>query len=746
MNPAEHWRAVAQAPTLGILLDLDGTLVPFAVRPEEVVVDPQMLGLLADVAALPGVVLTVVSGRPRNSLERLVGAVPGLQLAAEHGGWIRDDGRWEAPVPEDGRPLEPLAAGLDAIARRYDAAHIERKTWAVVLHYRGVGQVQRTGLFVEANALIDAWMRSHPGYERLEAAEALEVRCASIRKSLAVPWTRARAGSGARLLVLGDDVTDEDMFRALTSADESVLVGTVVRRTSAARWVLPGPDAVAAFLRWMVAVRAGEPGRVDEVLPTAIVDATRGRPEPRVAHRLLAISNRLPHLRSPTTPADERQRPVGGLVSTLEPVLAARDGIWLGWSGRTVENGEPGLLQIDDLSRPPLAWIDFPQEWYELYYNGFCNRSLWPLLHTFPDRVRFVDREWDCYVHVNRAFAAAARTLVGPDVPIWVHDYHLLLVAGELRRLGHGGRVGLFLHVPFPGVDLFSMLPWAETLLMEMLQFDLLAFHTRGYADNFRQCVAALSPARVEGDVVVLGDRRIRLRVLPIGIVPEGFQEPPESTAAAEVAALLQSMGASRLVLGVDRLDYTKGIPERLYAFGRLFELFPEWRGKVSLVQVSVPSRADVPEYAGQRALVETAVGRINGEFGEAHWTPIRYVYRTYGRNQLAQLYRAADVGYVTPLRDGMNLVAKEYVAAQDPASPGVLLLSRFAGAAAELGAAVLTNPYHRDGMARDLDRALRLPMEERRARYQQLYAVITRSTAVTWAEDFLATLEVGCS
>ena len=746
MNPAEHWRAVAQAPRLGILLDLDGTLISFALRPEEVVVGPHLLGLLAGIAALPGVVLTVVSGRPRDSLERLVGAVPGLQLAAEHGGWIRGDGRWEAPVSVEGATLEPLAAELDAIARLYDAAHVERKTWAVVLHFRGVRQEHRTGLFVEANAVIDSWMCSHPEHERLEAAAALEVRCARIRKSLAVPWTRARAGSGARLLVLGDDVTDEDMFTALTPADESVLVGTTVRRKSAAGWVLPGPDEVAAFLRWMVAVRTGEPGHVAEVLPVAIVDATHAQPEPRIAHRLLAISNRLPHLRSPTAPDDERQRRVGGLVSALELVLAAREGIWLGWSGRTVEGGEPGPLEVDELSTPPLAWIDFPQEWYELYYNGFCNRSLWPLLHTFPERIRFADQEWDCYVHVNRAFAAAARTLVGPDVPIWVHDYHLLLVAGKLRRLGHRGQVGLFLHVPFPGVDLFSMLPWAETLLMEMLQFDLLAFHTRSYADNFRQCVAALSPAQVEGDVVVLGERRIRLRVLPIGIVPEGFQEPPESTAAAEIAALLQSIGASRLVLGVDRLDYTKGIPERLYAFGRLFELFPEWRGKVSLVQISVPSRADVPEYAEQRALVETAVGRINGEFGEAHWTPIRYVYRTYGRNQLAQLYRAADVGYVTPLRDGMNLVAKEYVAAQDPASPGVLLLSRFAGAAAELGAAVLTNPYHRDGMARDLDRALRLPLEERRARYQELYAAISRSTAVTWAEDFLAALEVGRS
>ena len=459
---------------------------------------------------------------------------------------------------------------------------------------------------------------------------------------------------------------------------------------------------------------------------------------------MLAISNRLPDLRSPTAPDGDRRRNVGGLVSALEPVLGSRHGLWLGWSGRTVGTAEPGPVQIDDGSTPPLAWMDLPEDCYELYYNGFCNRSLWPLVHTFPGRVRFVDEEWRCYVKVNRVFATAARSLVEPHVPVWVHDYHLLLVAGELRRCGHRGPISIFLHVPFPGIDVFSMLPWAGTILEEMLQFDLLGFNTQAYVDNFHECVRALLPGCIDDEGINYEGRRVRARAFPIGIMPDGFQEPPAQGAAEEAAALLQSIAPSRLVLGVDRLDYTKGIPERLYAFGRLFELFPEWRGKVSLVQISVPSRTDVPEYAEQRALIENAVGRVNGEFGEAHWTPIRYLYRAYGRHQLAQLYRAADVGYVTPLRDGMNLVAKEYVAAQDPAAPGVLLLSRFAGAAAELRAAVLTNPYHPDGMARDLERALRMPAEERRERHRHLYAAVSRSTAVTWAEEFLGAVEGG--
>jgi alpha,alpha-trehalose-phosphate synthase [UDP-forming] len=462
----------------------------------------------------------------------------------------------------------------------------------------------------------------------------------------------------------------------------------------------------------------------------------------RTPHRLLVLSNRLPELRTPAAPGAARARSVGGLVSALEHVLAARSGLWLGWSGVTVETPAPTPVIEDQGEGPVFAWVDFSPRWRDRYYDGFCNRGLWPLFHSFPGRVRFVDDEWSCYTEVNRAFAQAARDLVERDVPIWVHDYHLLLVARELRRLGHRGPIGLFLHVPFPGMDLFSMVPWADVLIAGMLEFDLVGFQTDGHLDSFLQCVRMLSCARLGDDAIEHGERRTCARVLPIGVVPEGFQEPPEPDIAEEVEVLLRSIAQTRLILGVDRLDYTKGIPERLHAFGVFLEGFPEWRNQVSLVQVSVPSRTQVPEYAEERTRVEQTVGRINGEFGETHWTPIRYLYRSYKRNQLAQFYRAAAVGYVTPLRDGMNLVAKEYVAAQDPANPGVLLLSRFAGAARELDAAVLTNPYHPDGMARDLDRALRMPLEERCSRHARLQAAVSGSTAITWAEAFLAALE----
>jgi len=285
------------------------------------------------------------------------------------------------------------------------------------------------------------------------------------------------------------------------------------------------------------------------------------------------------------------------------------------------------------------------------------------------------------------------------------------------------------------------MLPWAAQIIDGMLDFDLLGFHTPQFVANFLSCVSALLPAKVADDVIRHRGRETHVASMPIGIIPAAFQEPPDPSIVEEIEGLMRILGDAKLVLGVDRLDYTKGIPERLLAFGRMLEMFPEWRGKVSLVQVSVPSRADVPLYAEQRATIESIVGRLNGEFGEAAWVPVRYLYRSYDKAQLTQLYRAAAVGYVTPLRDGMNLVAKEYVAAQDEENPGVLLLSQFAGAAVEMSDAILTNPYHTDGMARDLNRALKMQLEERKMRHAKLLGVVQRSNAVTWAEGFLDAL-----
>lgn len=739
---SEHWRGLVRHTPLAILTDLDGTLIPFAPTPDAARIEPAVLDLLRDLSALQGVTLAVVSGRTRESIDRMLTGLSHVHLVAEHGGWIRSSGAWRAVDDSNPQSLDGLVREFEAIAARFKGALVERKTWAVTIHHRLVRESERPELLIELASKVDPWLASHPGFERMESVQAAEVRPVRLRKSIAVPWVRDLSGPGSRVMAIGDDLTDEDMFRALGVGDEAIQVGQKRGRASTARWRLKDPAATVSFLRWILAARREGPTPEPPVLPIPIKSVTRIRSTVGARFELLSVSNRLPHLRSSAESGMQRKKGVGGLVSALEPALAARKGVWLGWSGQVHPGPEAGPVLVDDEAQPSLAWLDFPAEWQEKYYNGFCNRTLWPIFHSFVERVKLSEDHWTCYARVNDAFAQSIVDLVTPTIPVWAHDYHLLLMARSLRRRGHKGPMGLFLHIPFPPADLFSVLPWAETLLDGMLDFDLLGFHTTGFVDNFRQCVGALSPAKVADDVIVHRGRRIRIREFPIGIIPEEFQGEPDPAMAEEIASLLSPLSGSRLIVGIDRLDYTKGIPERLLAFGRLLELYPEWRGKVSFLQVSVPSRENVPEYAEQRSRVENIVGRINGEYGEASWVPIRYLYRSYGRVQLSQLYRAAHVGCVTPLRDGMNLVAKEYVAAQNSENPGVLLLSSFAGAARELRDALLTNPWHVDGMARDMDRALRMSLEERRTRHARLLGTVTRTTALTWAQDFLSTLE----
>jgi trehalose 6-phosphate synthase len=444
---------------------------------------------------------------------------------------------------------------------------------------------------------------------------------------------------------------------------------------------------------------------------------------------LLITSNRLP-----AAPAAGRQREVGGLVSALVPVLADTSGIWLGWSGA---EREPGLrLRVDDAEGFTRAQFDYPPTWRQRFYAGFCNQSLWPLLHGFSGRVRYHDDEWLCYGEANHAYAQMIREAGGRSTDVWVQDFHLMLVARELRKLGHLGRIGFYLHVPFPSLDVLETMPWAAEAIAGLLEYDRIGLQCQRWADNFAAAARTLLGSAVEGRV------KDRVRVIPVGIDPDRFAEAAvDSKPTSELGSFEAMLGGRKLMLGVDRLDYSKGIPERLEAFARLLDKFPEWRGQVSFVQVSVPTRSEVPEYAELRSRVEALVGRINGAFGEADWTPVRYLYRSYDQATLARLYRFAAVAVVTPLRDGMNLVAKEFVASQDPADPGVLVLSRFCGAAERMTLAQLTNPYHIDGMASDLDAALRMGLEERVVKHRALRAIVWSDTAATWAKTFLDAL-----
>jgi alpha,alpha-trehalose-phosphate synthase [UDP-forming]/trehalose-phosphatase len=739
LKTADYWTRVVLRSPLGLLLDLDGTLMPFRRRPEMAYPDVFLKDLLATTAQLPGVLAVVVSGRPRSDLERWFGETNGLWLVAEHGAFFRGDGGWVSTWSGPTGGLDDLQNVLDPLVTRTQGALLERKLSTLAVHHRDVRDVLKRRLLVEVGDAIEAWLQVNGEYQSISGSEVVEVRPAAVRKTIAVEMVRRARGSDTRILALGDDVTDEDMFAGLAPGDEGLLVTPRLERETRAKWTLAGPEEANRFLRWLRSARRGEPWSEPLVVPKRIV-RTRSTAAARSEHDLLVISNRLPDLRPPLSPASERKRSVGGLVTALKPVLASRRGLWLGWSGRTTPKDTFGRVRVGKASG--LASFDLPARTYDAYYNGFCNRSLWPLFHSLPGRVRFEDSEWEAYAAVNDHVAEVASTLVRSDSAIWVHDFHLLRVAAGLRHRGHRGPIGLFLHVPFPGVDMFGLIPWGRSLLESMLAFDVVGLQTDHDVRNFLQTVGAMSTASVDGDVVVDDGRRTFVRATPIGIIPGAFEPDPASDEPDETTALLRSLRGKRLIIGVDRLDYTKGIPERLEGFARFLKMSPEWRGKVSLVQVSVPSRTEVSEYQEQRRRIEAVVGRINGEFGEADWTPVRYVYRSYRRAELVRFYQAADVCLVTPLRDGMNLVAKEFVAAQPLHRPGVLVLSLFAGAARELTDALLTNPFYPEGMARDIDRALRMSDDERRARHARLLAAVHRTTATTWAEEFVGMLE----
>lgn len=696
--------SLAQHARLALLLDLDGTLIPFAATAEAAILDTAAIDLLRSLERT-GVHIVVVSGRPRSLVEPFRSSFERVWWVAEHGSWrCGANGEWSGC--QEAAELEELRALFQPITR-VPGARLEPKSQSLCVHWRLVPHELKEDLITGCELACDEWLESHPDFERLDGVEMLEVRRRSSNKARAVSWVREHLPD-ARIIAIGDDHTDEDMFGALR--DDELPIGVGPDRTRARRW-LRNPAAVREFLSWLheARTRGGtSPFPALELRPAKAPATTR----------LLVVSNRTP------SKATGRQRQVGGLVSALEPALQRDGGMWLGWSGGEAL-GERNVT-IDDSAVPSRASFDFPVEWREHYYGGFCNRALWPLFHGFPGRVRYSDDDWHAYVAANDEFARHASELVASDGAVWMHDYHLLLAARALREQGFAGPIGMFLHIPFPQSDLLDTLPWADAIIDAMLAFDVVGFHTEQWAENFRACARAR------------GHRSLPdIAVLPIGVDPAAFVADGGAL-DREVAGLDALLGDRKLILGVDRLDYAKGIPERLRAFEHLLESKPEWRGRVTFVQISVPSREEVPEYAELRQRVENLVGRINGRFGEADWVPVRYLYRSYDHRVLAQLYRLADVGLVTPLRDGLNLVAKEFVLAQHDSSPGVLVLSRFAGAASELGDAVLTNPFHLQGLAADIERALQMDHDERVHRHRRLRASLTDKTPQRWAAAFI--------
>jgi trehalose 6-phosphate synthase/phosphatase len=460
--------------------------------------------------------------------------------------------------------------------------------------------------------------------------------------------------------------------------------------------------------------------------------------------RLILVANRLPVSLDLSGGQVKVQDSSGGLASGMRGLSKQEHVSWVGWPG-AIPSSDEQRAQIDEqLSEHSATAVYLSAQEAERFYEGMSNSVIWPLFHYLVDRMPLFVRDFDEYRAVNERFADAVCAQAGEDDLIWIHDYHLLLLPRMLRERLPRARIGFFLHIPFPSSEIFRLLPHREELLRGMLGANLIGFHTFGYARHFGDALLGNLGIEPELDRVDMEGRNVSIGVFPMGIDVARFERLAESPELpARVAELRRAHGAEHLLLGVDRLDYTKGIPRKLLAMERLLERSPQYRGKISLLQIAVPSRENVAEYKSLRAEVEQLVGQINGSSGSLHNAPIHYLYQPVTQDELIASYRAADIAVVTPLRDGMNLVAKEYVAARTDGD-GVLVLSELAGAASELGEAVLVNPYDVESLASALDRALTMPEQERRERMAALREKVRAHPVELWANDFVSKLEAG--
>jgi trehalose 6-phosphate synthase len=447
--------------------------------------------------------------------------------------------------------------------------------------------------------------------------------------------------------------------------------------------------------------------------------------------RLIIISNRVSAPKGTETGAQ------GGLAVALSSALRETGGIWFGWSGERTDEFT-GHIDLQRNQGVTTATIDLEDQDIDEYYNGYANRTLWPLFHYRVDLAEYERDFAGGYKRVNERFADTAVPLIGPTDAIWIQDYHLFPLGEELRKRGCRNRIGFFLHIPWPPRRLLSILPEARALVRSLFAYDVIGFHTDEWLQSFLDFVRDELGAIIDGDIVTLDDRKLRVLACPIGIDAQEFADLAASVKGRLAYRRMRDSAVGRdMIVGVDRLDYSKGLEERFLGYERFLVEHPEERKEVFLLQIAPPSRGEVGSYQKIRSSLEGLAGRINGAHADTDWVPIRYVNQGYGRDELAGVYRAAKIGLVTPLRDGMNLVAKEYVAAQNPEDPGVLILSRFAGAAEQLRDAVLVNPYSAEEISDAILLALRMSKEERVRRWSAMMESITTQDVSWWRKTF---------
>lgn len=480
-------------------------------------------------------------------------------------------------------------------------------------------------------------------------------------------------------------------------------------------------------------------------MPTAAsspsgLDSTSSPTTPQA--RLILVSNREPFTRKKNGKGEDAwvQKP-GGLVSALTPIMKRADGVWVAWAPDQKE-GTRRMVPGGDEPSFVMRGVPLSQTEVRRYYQGFANRALWPLCHYLLDRCAFEEQEWETYRRVNGRFADAAAEEAEEGDLVWIQDYHFCLAPQMVReRRETKGPIAYFHHVPFPTEQVFRVLPWREEVLLGLLGADLVGFHTKDYAHNFMGCCHEILGAQIDeaSGTVLHHGRTTHVGWFPIGIDFEEHERIARTDRVAEqVAEIHRQVSGEKIILGVDRLDYTKGILERLFAIERLLERHPHYRGKISFVQIAVPSRTSVEDYRHLKQQVDETVGRINGQYSRLGWTPVIYQYRSLNREELIAQYRAADVALVTPLRDGMNLVAKEFIACRTE-EDGVLVLSEFAGAGEDLGPdSVFVNPYNVNDVANGLDFALNMHPDEQRARMRRLREHVAARSIGWWLDAIL--------
>jgi trehalose 6-phosphate synthase len=460
--------------------------------------------------------------------------------------------------------------------------------------------------------------------------------------------------------------------------------------------------------------------------------------EHRPLTRLIVVSNRV----SPPSPDDAGEAAQGGLATGIAAALREYSGVWFGWSGQTTTNFT-GQVSFQRAAGVTSALVDLEEQDVQEYYNGYANRTLWPLFHYRIDLTAYDRNFGSGYARVNARFAETLYPMIETQDMVWVQDYHLIPLGRELRARGVENPLGFFLHIPWPARELILTLPNHRELVEALFHYDVVGFQTSEWRDAFQSYVVH----EVGGEVLPNGSLRafghtVRAGTFPIGVDAGACVALCQSEGGqASFARMQESKAGHKMILGVDRLDYSKGLEERLRAFERLLTDSPALRREVFLLQIATYTRSDVQEYQELSARLDALAGRINGDHAEMDWAPIRNVHRLHPHDELAGIYRAAEVGLVTPLRDGMNLVAKEYVASQDPEDPGVLILSRFAGAAMQMRQALIVNPFSEEDVADAIRRALAMPLDERRARWRALMAGVEKDDIFAWRDSFVTSL-----